>query len=106
MRFAGVNYQASVWVNGRHVGEHSDGFLPFAFAVQDALHWGEESTLVVRADNIRHKGEVPGLQRGWRPDGGNLREVELIAMDPVHLDHVSIVAEAASSWPRRTWSRH
>ena len=93
VRFQGVNDHTSVWINGKEVGEHADGFLPFEFAVHEWLRWGEQNVLVVRADNVRRRGEVPGLQRGWLPVGGILREVELIATDMVYLDHVSVVAE-------------
>jgi beta-glucuronidase len=93
LRFEGVNYHASVWLNGERVGDHDDGFLPFEFAVQDVLRFGEENTLVVRADNTRRKGEAPGMRCGWRPDGGILREVRLIAADMLRLDRVSVVAE-------------
>lgn len=93
LRFAGVNYHASVWVNGTHVGDHHDGFLPFEFAIHDVLQWGEQNVVVIRADNVRRKGEVPGIQRGWRPFGGILREVELIATDMVHVGDVAVVAE-------------
>lgn len=100
LRFLGVNYHASVWINGQHVGDHHDGFLPFEFAVQDVLRCGQENTIVVRADNLRREGEVPGMQRGWRTFGGILREVELVATDLLRLDHVSIVAEPTAGGGR------
>ena len=91
--FQAVNYHATVWVNGRQVGEHADGFLPFACPVHDHLVFGGENVVVVRADNTRREGEVPGLQRGWRTYGGILREVDLVAMGRLYLDHVAIEAE-------------
>jgi len=93
LRFSAVNYHASVWVNGEHVGDHNDGFLPFEFAVQNVVRFGEENVVVVRADNERRKGEAPGMQRGWRPMGGILREVALVATAKVYVEHVTIVAE-------------
>lgn len=93
IRFEGVNYHAKVWVNSRAVGESLDGFLPFEFPIQDLLYFDSKDTVAVKADNLRREGEVPGLQRGWRTFGGILREVELIAMDLLYLDHIRIVAE-------------
>jgi GNAT superfamily N-acetyltransferase len=92
LRFAAVNYRAAVWVNGEPVGEHADGFLPFEFEAQRLLRWGEENLIAVRADNVRRPGEVPGLQRGWLPEGGVLREVSLVATDALHLEHVTVTA--------------
>lgn len=93
LNFQGVNYHASVWINGQHVGDHGDGFLPFALPVNDALRFGETNTLIVRADNLPVKSEVPGAKCGWRPDGGIMREVSLVATDPLRIEHVSVVAE-------------
>jgi beta-glucuronidase len=85
LRFQGVNYHAEVWVNGFLAGRHEDGFLPFAFDVEDQLRYGAENTVVVRVDNERRPGEVPGLERGWRPYGGILREIDLLSSDPLYL---------------------
>ncbi len=93
LNFEGVNDHAAVWVNGQRVGVHLDGFLPFAFAIQDVLDFDGANVIVVRADNIRYPGEVPGLQRGWRTFGGILREVSLIATEKCYIDHVAAVAE-------------
>jgi len=93
LRFESVNYHAKVWVNGQEVGENPDGFLPFQFPVQDLIRFGGENVIAVKADNFRREGEVPGMQRGWRTFGGILREVELVATDPLYLDQVRIAAE-------------
>jgi len=93
LHFEGVNYHASVWVNGQEVGAHEDGFLPFEFPVHDLLRYGEPNCVTVRVDNIRREGEVPGRQRGWRPYGGILREVTLIAGDHFRISGLSLRAE-------------
>ena len=92
-RFEGVNYHARVWVNGEPAGANEDGFLRFELPVDRLLRWGEANTIVVRADNVRRKGEVPGMERGWRAFGGILRPVSLVAMDPLHLAHLAVTAE-------------
>jgi len=35
-----------VWVNGRHVGEHRGGYLPFTFDITDLLVDGENELIV------------------------------------------------------------
>jgi beta-galactosidase/beta-glucuronidase len=47
LHFEAVDYKASVWVNGKHVGEHIGGNLPFSFDVSSALKDGK-NLLVVR----------------------------------------------------------
>ena len=93
LHFAGASYHTRVWVNGEHVGDNEDGFLPFSFPLGEVLCVGEGNVLVARVDNLRREGEVPGRQRGWRAYGGLLREVDLVAMHPVHLESLAVVAE-------------
>jgi beta-galactosidase/beta-glucuronidase len=92
LRFEGVNYHARVWVNGQEVGTHEDGFLRFEVPVHGALRFGAENVVVVRVDNAARPGEAPGMQVGWRPYGGILREVCLIARHPVHVGQVRVAA--------------
>lgn len=93
LRFGGVHYHAVVWVNGKLVGRHEHGFLPFDLDVTHALAYGAVNVLSVRSDNIRRAGETPGLERGWRTSGGLQRSVELIAADLLHLDDLRLVAQ-------------
>ncbi len=100
LRFEGVNDQAQVWVNGQPAGSHVGGFLRFELPVAQLLQPGL-NTLVVRADNTRRRGEVPGKERGWRPFGGILREVMLDCRPLIRLEHPVIVAEATGVFEAR-----
>lgn len=94
MRFEGVNYHARVWVNGQEVGTNDDPFLPFELRLDPHLEFGRANSIAVRVDNVRRQGEVPGKERGWRPFGGILRDVSLIAINPLHLKCIQINAAA------------
>ena len=100
LRFEAVNYNARVWVNGRWAGDHEGGFLRFAFPVAHLLRPGL-NCIVVRADNTRRHGEVPGKERGWRPYGGILREVALDCLQAIRLDKPIIVADATGAFEAR-----
>jgi beta-galactosidase/beta-glucuronidase len=93
VRFGAVNYHAKVWVNGHLAGENRDGFLPFEVPLDRSQLESGELVVAVRADNWRRMGEVPGMERGWRPFGGILREVELVADDPLRIEAMGIMAE-------------
>lgn len=93
LRFEGVHYHAAVWVNGHLVGTHEDGFLPFECEITGIVAFNGPNTVIVRSDNIRRLGEVPGLERGWRTFGGLQRRVALLAMDACYLDAVRLQAE-------------
>jgi beta-mannosidase len=47
LRFDGVDYYASVWLDGAHVGRHEGGFVPFTLGVTDHLHPDRDSILAV-----------------------------------------------------------
>jgi beta-glucuronidase len=49
IRFGSACYAADVWLNGRRLGGHEGGHLPFALGCTDALRAGE-NVLVVRVD--------------------------------------------------------
>ncbi|MBX3085948.1 MAG: hypothetical protein KF716_30210 [Anaerolineae bacterium] len=48
LRFEGVDYYATVWLNGTLIGEHEGNFAPFTFDVTAALRRDAENTLIVR----------------------------------------------------------
>lgn len=68
--FEGVDYFASVWLNGHYVGQHEGHFAPFAYDVTDRLHYGAENTLHVRvtapwdAPNVRGTYPTDHVIRG------------------------------------------
>lgn len=95
LRFEGVNAHAQAWVNGHEVGAWNDPFLPFEMDVMGPLMLGTHNVIVVRVDNERRRGDVPGMQRGWRNYGGILREVVLIATDPCYMARLSVRAAPA-----------
>jgi len=62
LHFGAVDYEATVWVNGRRAGTHRGGYTPFSFEIGDLLESGE-NTLVVRAyDNTRGDLQPHGKQ--------------------------------------------
>lgn len=59
LRFEGVDYYASVWVNGQMLGGHEGHFAPFDFDVTNQVRWGAENKLLVRVTSPWDK-PVPG----------------------------------------------
>jgi beta-galactosidase/beta-glucuronidase len=101
LQFQGINYNATVWVNGKQVGENHDAFLPFEIPVSDAIRYGEKNLIAVRVDNIRQRGQFP-LFEGWQGQGGFLREAALVAGDPLYITQVAIQAEPHAAGGRLT----
>jgi beta-galactosidase/beta-glucuronidase len=46
LHFGAVDYECIVWINGKRIGSHRGGYLPFAFDITDALADGENELLV------------------------------------------------------------
>lgn len=68
LHFGAVDQQCTVWVNGREVGSHTGGYLPFTFDVTDAL--ADANEVIVR---VRDRSETAPHARGkQRLDNGRI----------------------------------
>ena len=76
--FGAVNYEAHIYLNGKKLGMHKGGFTPFQFEVTGLLADGN-NFIVVKADNTRHKDEIPTINTDWWNYGGITRDVFLAA---------------------------
>ncbi len=63
-----AHYACQVWLNGRWIGEHIGGYLPFSFDVTDALDNGG-GEVILRVEAPLDKRSIPhGKQRSQPPD--------------------------------------
>ncbi|WP_236793946.1 glycoside hydrolase family 2 protein [Amycolatopsis sp. GM8] len=67
LHFGAVDYRASVWVNGIHVGEHTGGQTPFSFDITETLRPGEQA-IVVRAEDRPDDAAQPRGKQDWRTE--------------------------------------
>ena len=66
LKFGAVDWETTVWVNGKMIGKSENGYLPFEFDITDALKPGEPALIVVRAYDAQDHGEqLAGKQIGW-----------------------------------------
>ena len=75
--FGGANFKTTIFLNGKGIGEHNGGYVPFSFDITDAALAGT-NTLIVRVDNRLTEGSVPTTRTDWWPYGGLVRDVALI----------------------------
>ncbi|MCE5276857.1 MAG: hypothetical protein LLG03_02360 [Planctomycetaceae bacterium] len=74
LHFEAVDYEATVWVNGRKVGQHRGGWCGFTCDLTGAAQGGGKATIVVRARDLRaDAGKPAGKQINWayHPSGCN-----------------------------------
>jgi len=66
VHFEGVDYRASVWLNGTHVGDHEGSQSRFTFDVTDAAQSGSNHLVVRVVDELNL--EQPRGKQDWRPN--------------------------------------
>jgi beta-glucuronidase len=67
IRVGSANYGAKVWVNGKPIGSHQGGALPFAFEITNNIIWDAENRIIISVENVLKPGRVPV---GGLPPGG------------------------------------
>ena len=88
LKFDAVNFNCVVWLNGKMVGFHNYGFLPFEIDISKAVIKGE-NTLAVGVDNKMAGGQLPTFH-GWRNQAGILRDVHIIYRPDAYIDLMHI----------------
>lgn len=69
LHFGAVDWESSVFVNGRKVGEHRGGYDPFTVDITDALGDGHDVELVVGVWDPTDAGEQPRGKQVRKPGG-------------------------------------
>lgn len=85
IEFQGANSVADVYLNGNHLGQHRGGYSTFRFDVTPYFEFGKANVLAVKVDNSAHEDVYP-LRADFTFFGGIYREVNLIVVNPVHVD--------------------
>lgn len=93
--FAGVNYQAAVWLNGVEVGRHEGGFTPFQFEITSLIRNGEND-LIVMVNNNRKTDGIPALNFDWWNYGGITRDVFLIETPLIYINDYKVQIKKGS----------
>lgn len=70
VRVGSANYAAQVWLNGRNMGGHEGGHLPFSLDVTEGLNWKGENILAIRVENELKPTRVPAGNLDSSPMGG------------------------------------
>jgi hypothetical protein len=70
LHFGAVDWQCTIWVNGREVGQHEGGYDPFTFDITDALRETEqENELIVAVSDTTDASFQPRGKQVLRPQG-------------------------------------
>jgi len=79
LRFDGVYMNSDVWVNGKHVGNHPNGYTSFYYDITPYLNPAGESNIV--AVEVKNEGK----NSRWYSGSGIYRHTWLTFVNPVHV---------------------
>lgn len=77
--FDGVMAFPEVYVNGKLAGTWDYGYNSFYVDISDFVNPGNKNTLAVHADTRQHDSR-------WYPGAGIYRKVQMLVVNPVHVD--------------------
>ncbi len=63
LNFEAVDYEATVWLNGKEIGKHRGGHTPFSFDITDGLNSSGENELVIRVVDATEGYQLHGKQK-------------------------------------------
>jgi beta-galactosidase/beta-glucuronidase len=101
LHFGAVDWQCSVSVNGKHVGNHTGGYDPFSFDITDALAKDkpEQELIVMVSDlsdaNWQPRGKQVQNPRGiwYTPTTGIWQTVWMEAVPKIYIDKLWITPD-------------
>lgn len=69
LHFGAVDWQATIWVNGKKIGSHEGGYDPFSFDITDALKAAGPQEMVVEVWDPTNDGPQPRGKQVKKPGG-------------------------------------
>lgn len=107
IHFGAVDYYAEIWLNGKRIGSHEGGYLPFEFTLGDGLKLDDSNELVVKVidpgNDADHPEEFPfaeiphGKQSWYGPVGGIWQSVYLEFRSAVHFTRLKLTPDVPGS---------
>ncbi len=79
------DWETSIWLDGRLLGTHQGGYVPFSFELTDFITYGKSQSLVIRVDDARRAFTLYGKQ-GYGNARGIWQTVYLEARGKNYLD--------------------
>ena len=111
LRFGSATYAAKVWIDGKPVGSHLGGHLPFEFDVSALVSWDGATTIAVQVENKLSPTRVPpsatnpeltantfpDVTYDFFPYCGLDRPVLLYSLPPVHIADLTVITSIDGS---------
>jgi beta-glucuronidase len=117
IRVGSANYFGTVYINGKQVGSHEGGHLPFAFEITQLILWDAENVIAISVENelkptrvpsgnmvtaLGAFGTVPRTTYDFFPFAGIHRPVVLYTVPQTFIEDVTVVTDIESTTGRVT----
>jgi beta-glucuronidase len=107
IRIGSAVYGATIWVDGKPIGSHQGGNLPFAFDITAAVAWDRPMSIAIRVENSLRPDRVPptGAAAPGRavnfpdvtfdffPYCGLHRSVLLHTLPPTYIEDITVITQ-------------
>ena len=80
-----ADWETMVWLDGKLIGKHQGGYVPFSFELTDYIRYGQSQSLVIRVDDARRNFTLYGKQ-GYGNARGIWQTIYLEARGAEYLD--------------------
>jgi hypothetical protein len=104
LHFGAVDWDATIWVNGKEVGNHKGGYDPFTLDITDALKQDGEQEILVSVWDPTNTGTQPRGKQVLKPGGiwytavtGIWQTVWIEPVASAHIDSLKITPDLESS---------
>ena len=100
LEFDAVNRDASVWINGKLIGEHKgSGYTPFSFVIPQADTDNGNLEVILRVSNGSSRRALPYEKSyDWTTDGGIIRGVRLKILPKTYIERLLVDAEPTADF--------
>ena len=90
LRFEGVNYRCTIYLNGKQVGEHEGGFTPFAFDITRVLRPDQLNSFAIKVNGEHDETTLPPRGVDWFNYNGIYRPVYIEATCAAYIEDYTI----------------
>jgi len=104
LHFGAVDFTATVWVNGKQVGQHQGGYDGFSFDITDTLHPVQPNEIIVTVTDPTDASTQPRGKQVRKPNGiwytsvsGIWQTVWLEPVSAVYVQDLTIVPDVDKS---------
>jgi len=97
LHFGAVDYQATIYLNGRDVGVHIGGYQGFTFDISDDVHVGANELAVEVWDPTESGPNPHGKQDEYSPSSGIWQTVWLETVPHTYIDTLTVTPDVDRS---------